>query len=240
MRRVIAVVLGLALVLAGLDFAARAAAQAAVARQVQTSEGLARQPVVEISGVPFLLQAVSGVYQRVDVQLREVPAGGDLQLEALDARLTGVHLPLSALFAATPTDTPVDAARVTARISFAALDAQVAAVIRSTFVMVHFSDAGGGRLGVSVRYTGLGGPLTLSGTAKPAIDRGKLTIGHSEDTLAQIPEPFRASVTRLLTPTVALPGLPFGLVPTSVAVTAQGVTVTADARGTVLPAEPRS
>jgi hypothetical protein len=240
MRRVIVVVLGLALVLVGLDFAARTAAQAAVARQVQTSEGLSRQPTVDISGFPFLLQAARGDYREVDVQLQEVPAGGELRLEQLNARLLGVRLPLSALFAAASTDIPVDAARVTGTVSYAELDARASAALAGTSATAHFADGGNNRLRVTVDYTGPGGPLTLSGTAKVTVSRGRLAVGVPDETLAQVPQLFRATLAPLLSQTVQLPKLPFGLVPSSVTVTGQGVTVTADAQNAVLPAGQRT
>jgi hypothetical protein len=99
---------------------------------------------------------------------------------------------------------------------------------------LHFADAGGDRLRVTVTYTGLGGQLTLTGTAKLTITRGRLTVKVAEDTLARVPALFRPTVAPLLNQSVPLQRLPFGLVPTSVVVTGQGVTVTALAHDTIL------
>lgn len=234
MRRVIVVVLGLTVVLVGLDFAARAAAQEVVARKVQVAEDLSHRPNVEIAGFPFLLQAARGTYEQMDVQLQEVPAGDQLRLDDVDARLSGVHVPLSVLLGSGPRSVPVDTAQVTGRVSYSTLDAHVTAAIPGGAAKLRFADGGGNQLRVTVTYLGLGDPLTLTGTAKLAISGGRLTMKVAEDTLAQVPAPLRPSVAPLLNQSVPLQRLPFGLVPTSVAVTDQGVTVTALAHDTTL------
>jgi hypothetical protein len=238
MRRVIVILLGLALVLVGLDFAARAAAEAAVARHLQATEGLAQRPDVRMSGFPFLLQAATGVYQQVDVRGQDVPTGSVLRLDQVDARLTGVHLPLSALLGSPVGDVPVDAVRVTGTASHTALAAQVATAVPGGVATVQFADGGGNRLQVSATYNGPGGPLSLSGPASVSIVQGRLAVKISEDVLAQIPAMLRSVVTPLLTQTVPLQRLPLDLVPSAVTITPAGVTVTAEAMNTVLRPQP--
>jgi hypothetical protein len=235
MRRVIVILLGLALVLVGLDFAARAAAEAAVAGHLQAAEGLPQRPDVRVSGFPFLLQAAAGVYQQVDVRGQDVPAGSVLRLDQVDARLTGVHLPPSALLGSRLGDVPVDAVRVTGTTSHTALAAQVAAAIPGDVATVQFADGGGGnRLRVSVTYHGPGGPLSLSGPASVSIVQGRLAVKVSEDVLAQIPPMLRSAVSPLLARVVPLQQLPLDLVPSAVAITPAGVTVTAESKNAVL------
>jgi hypothetical protein len=234
MRRVIVVLLGLTFGLVGADFAARAAAEAAVARNLQASEGLPQRPSVEIRSFPFLLQVARGVYQKVEVRLRQVPSSGELRLDEVDAELTGVHLPATDLVDPSARDVPVDAVHATGRITFATLDAQVSAAIPGNATTVHFAEGGGGRLRVTMRYDGLGGPLTLSGTAKLSISADQLTVSIADDVLTQVPQPLRPLMAALLTQTVPLQRLPFGLVPHTVAITQDGVTATADSRGAVL------
>jgi hypothetical protein len=240
MRRAIVVLLGLLLVLVGLDFAARAAAQAAVAQQVQTTEGLAHQPDVAVNGFPFLLQALRGRYDDVEVTLQEVPAGGTLRLDSVDARLTGVHVSLSTLLHRGRERVPVDGVRVTGTATFATLNTQANAAMPSGLGTVQFSDGGNGLIKATVRVTGLGVPLTLNGLAKVSIVRGKVTINVPQSALAQVPEMFRASAAQLLTQTVTLPRLPLGLTATAVSVTPQGLTATAEARDVVLGRTPSS
>jgi LmeA-like phospholipid-binding len=234
MRRAIVVVLGLLLVLVGLDFAARAAAQAVVAQQVQTTEGLTQQPDVQVNGFPFLLQALRGRYDDVRVNLQGVPAGGTLRLDDVDARLTGVHVSLSTVMRRARDQVPVDAVQVTGTATYATLDAQANAAMPSGLGTVQFSDGGNGLVRVTVHVTELGVPLTLNGLAKISIARGKVTITVPQSALAQVPEMFRAAAAQLLTQTVSLPRLPLGLTATAVSVTAQGLAATAQARNVVL------
>jgi hypothetical protein len=234
MRRVIVILLGLALVLVGLDFAARAAAEAAVAGHLQAAEGLPQRPDVRVSGFPFLLQAAAGVYQQVDVRGQDVPTGSVLRLDQVDARLTGVHLPPSALFGSQLGDVQVDAVRVTGTTSHTALAAQVASAIPGDVATVQFADGGGNRLRVSVTYNGPGGPLSLSGPASVSIVQGRLAVEVSEDVLARIPPMLRSVVSPLLTLAVPLQQLPLDLVPSAVAITPAGVTVTAESKNAVL------
>lgn len=228
------VLLGLALVLAGLDVAARAGAQAAVARNLQASEGLPRKPDVSISGFPFLLQAVRGRYQQVDVRFREVPAGGDLRLDTVDARLAGVHLPLPAVLGAEPAEVPVDTLQVTGSATFARVEDRINAAIPGGAATVHLVDGGQGRLRVTGTYTGPGGPLTLSGLTTPSVSHGRLTLSVPKEQLTQVPQVFRDTVAGLLTQSVTLQPLPLGLEVTSVAVTPQGLTATAEAQDVIL------
>lgn len=234
MRRVIVVVVGLALVLIGLDIAARAAAQTVLARHLQASEGLRQRPSVTVHGVPFLWQVITGDYERVETRLRQVPTGGDLRLDSVDVRLTGVHLPLTALLGSGVTQIPVDAVQATGTTTFDALETQVNAEIPNGLATVEIGYGGTDRLAVNATYTGLGGPVEVSGTATLSISRGELILTLPEDSLAQIPDLFRPTVSRLLAQTVSMQQLPFGLAPTRVGVTPDGVTVTAAADDVVL------
>lgn len=234
MRRAIVVLLGLLLVLVGLDFAARAAAQAAVAQDMQTTEGLAQQPDVEVNGFPFLLQALRGRYDDVRVKLQEVPAGGTLRFNGVDARLTGVHLSLSTLLGRGHEPVRVDAVRVTGTATYATLETQANAAMPSGLGTVQFSDGGNGLVKVAVHVTGLGVPLTLNGVAKVSLAQGKVTISVPRSALTQLPEMFRATAAQLLTQTVSLPRLPLGLTATAVSVTPQGLTATAEGSNVVL------
>ena len=171
------------------------------------------------------------------MRLQEVPAGGELRLDTVHARLTGVGLPLSSLLGSTSQQVPVDAVHITGSATYATLDTQVNAAIPGGMATVHFADGGDGRLKVTATYNGLGGPLTVSGLATVSISGGRLTLSVPAQGMADVPEAFRPTVSQLLTQTLPLQQLPLGLVATGVTVTAQGVTATADARDVVLKAE---
>src|SRR4249920_296609 len=94
-RRAVIVVAVLAALLVGVDRAACWLAQRGLADAIQRSQGLAAPPEVAIRGFPFLTQAFSGRYQQVDVRVQDLTARNGVHVDALDARLTGVHLPLA-------------------------------------------------------------------------------------------------------------------------------------------------
>ena len=89
--------MGVVVVLALLLLADRAGAALAarsIAEQVRASSALEARPDVDITGFPFLTQALTGQYERIEVAAADVPAG-DLVLSRLDATLYGARVPLS-------------------------------------------------------------------------------------------------------------------------------------------------
>jgi hypothetical protein len=83
----IAVILAL---LVGLDFAARAVAQNVLASKIE-NDGLHKKPDVTIEGFPFLTQAATKHFSRVDISAANVPEG-PLTITALHATATGVRM----------------------------------------------------------------------------------------------------------------------------------------------------
>jgi hypothetical protein len=104
---VVLVVLLLVADRAGAVYAARS-----MADEVQASAGLDSPPDVDITGFPFLTQALAGRYERVEVVATDVPAG-ELVLSRLDAELHGAEAPLSDVLSQSLDDVPVE--QVTAR-----------------------------------------------------------------------------------------------------------------------------
>lgn len=96
MRRTIIVLLVLAGLLVGADFAAAAVAESVVSRQMREQIGLADDPSVRINGFPFLTQALSGRYSSVDVDAQHITVGGLKDLRVA-AQLNNVYAPLSML-----------------------------------------------------------------------------------------------------------------------------------------------
>lgn len=234
MRRTIVAVMGMIIVLVGIDIVARAAVQSVLARQIQSTEKLQQRPRVTVHGLPFLWQVVSGSYERVETQLEQVPAGNGLHLDSVDVRLTGVHLPLSALLGSGVTQIPVDTVQVRGTATFDALETQVNTEIPGSLGNVRFSYGGPDRLTVEATYTGPGEPVRVSGTAMMSISQEHLVLTLPEESLTQVPKLLRPLMSRVVTRTVPMRELPFGLTPTRVNVTPQGVTVTAAADDVVL------
>jgi hypothetical protein len=95
-RRTIALLIVLAAVAVGVDYAAAALTESAVSRHMRQQTGLADDPSVRINNFPFLTQAISGRYRSVDVTAEHI-AVGPLRDVQLRTQLRDVRAPLSQL-----------------------------------------------------------------------------------------------------------------------------------------------
>lgn len=119
MKKVLAVVALLALLVVGDRFAASYAADR-LATELQAGAGLATAPTVEITGFPFLTQALGGRYDRIEVGAVDV-AAGEARLDRLDATLTGVEVPLSQALSGQVEQVPAERVEAAVRLSYASL-----------------------------------------------------------------------------------------------------------------------
>ena len=95
-----------------------------VAEQVATKGGLLGTPTVDITGFPFLTQAVGGTYDDVRIALTAEELGQPAGTRA-DIALHGVHVPLSSVVSGSVSQVPVDRIDGTATLSYALLAAQL-------------------------------------------------------------------------------------------------------------------
>lgn len=128
LRRLVITLLVLAVLAGGAAVAApvvdrgvRAEAQERVATEVARLTGATGGVDVQVRGGWFLPQAVRGRYDDVRVVARGVPAR-DVRLEEVDARLSGVELPLSEVLDGRVERVAVARTATTARLSYAELD----------------------------------------------------------------------------------------------------------------------
>jgi hypothetical protein len=218
-------------VLVGLAVAAdRVAVHVAdsqVAAQVQQQGKLPGEPTVDITGFPFLTQAVSGTYDDVQMsftadQLGQ-PAGTSAQVS-----LHGVHLPLSAVLSRSVSSVPVDRVEGTATLSYALLSQQIGHGTTLTY-------AGDGlRLSTTVTILGQKVPLTAAGRLR--LDGDVLVVDAEQASAAGVNLPS-ALVTRAgqaLDLRYKIPALPFGMKLTGVRPTPGGVVVDVLGTDTVL------
>jgi hypothetical protein len=98
MRKIVVALILLAVVVSILDRVVVTGVQNEVARQIAAKYDLDDEPKVEIKGIPFLTQAVSGTYDEIDISMGPMTRGG-VHLTSADARLTGVHAKLNDLLA---------------------------------------------------------------------------------------------------------------------------------------------
>lgn len=93
-------VVGVLLLLWGVDTAARVAAEAVSEQRTQAAAALASRPEVQVRGLLFLPQLVSGRYRRVEVNIDEVASRG-VRLSEVHADLLDVRVPFRDLIGGT-------------------------------------------------------------------------------------------------------------------------------------------
>jgi hypothetical protein len=204
-------------------------AEEAVAAQVQSSADLPAKPDVDISGFPFLTQALDGRYREVTVGAEAVPTGG-VPISELRVDLTGLEVPLGDALSGTVGAVPVSGLRATALLSYADLSKQ------SGSRALTVSRGSGDRVVVTGSLQVLG--RRVSATALSTVRLSGRTVIVTAKEVRVGNEVADALLTRAigdrLDLRVTVQRLPYGLVPRDVAVEADGVALTASAGATVL------
>jgi hypothetical protein len=202
-------------------------AERRVAEQVATRGGLNGQPEVDITGFPFLTQALAGTYDDIRISLTAEELGQPAGTRA-DVSLQGVHVPLSDVLSGSVQEIPVDRVEGTATLSYALLADQFGGDTT-------LSRQGDGiRITKTVEVLGFDFPLTATGTV--VLDGSDVVIDvHDASAGAvDVPDFALARAADLLDLRYPVPALPFGLQLTSVAPTAEGIDVAVEAADTVL------
>jgi hypothetical protein len=220
----IVVLLGLAV---AADRIAVTVAQNRVGAELARQGGLAGSPTVEITGFPFLTQAVEGTYQDVRISLTadelRQPAG-----TRADVSLQGVHVPLSSVLSGSVSSVPVDRIDGTATLSYALLSAQLGGdtTLRR--------EGDGLRITKTVDIAGTTLPLTAAGTV--TLDGNDLVVSVQQASGAgvDIPSFIVEEASSLLSFRYTIPALPFGLQLTAIRPADDGVMVTVHATSAVL------
>jgi hypothetical protein len=219
--------------LVGADRAGLAVVEGALADELQRSAALSSRPEVDVRGVPFLTQALTGRYDWVDVVARDVPAGEvggtPVTLARMSATLRGARVPLSDVVSGAVTSVPVD--RVDAR---AVVPYEV--VRRGSEVADLAVDAEGGRLRLRGTVRVFGEEVTGSALSRLTVDDGQVVV------TAESFDVGGGLASRLLTRALAgrfdarvsLGALPYGLRVDGVTVQDEGLAVTARADDAVL------
>ena len=202
-------------------------ADSQVASQVQQRGKLAGEPTVDITGFPFLTQAVSGTYDDVHIAMNAEqlgqPAGTSAQVS-----LRGVHLPLSDVLSRSVSRIPVDRVDGTATLSYALVSAQIGHGTTLTY-------AGDG-LRLTTTATILGQSVPLSAAGKVRLDGDVLVVDAEQASAAgvKVPSALVTRASQALDLRYRIPALPFGLKLTGVRPTADGVVVDVLGTDTVL------
>jgi hypothetical protein len=221
---VVLLLLGLAVV---ADRFAVGLAEDKVAEQLAAKGGLHGTPRVDITGFPFLTQAVAGRYEDVRIALTAEQLGQPAGTRA-DIELHGVHVPLSSVVSGSVERVPVDRIDGTATLSYAVLSAQLGgdSTLRA--------EGDGLRITKTVELLGQTIPLTAVGTV--ALDGNRLVVDVQKAAGAGVDVPgFLVSrASDLLDLRYDVPALPFGLQLTGVTPAEDGVHLRVQAKDTVL------
>ena len=216
--------LGLAVL---LDRVAVGLAEDRVGQELVSKGGLQGAPEVDITGFPFLTQALAGRYDDVRISLTADELGQPAGTRA-DVALHGVQVPLSAVLAGSVQQVPVERVDGTATLSYALLSAELGGdtTLRR--------EGDGLRITKTVELLGQTVPLTAAGTV--SLDGNDLVVDVADAAGAGVDVPgiLVDRVADLLDLRYAVPPLPFGLRLTSVTPADDGVVVGLEATDAVI------
>ena len=225
------VLLVLVLILAGAlvvaDRVGKGIAEGRVADQLAQRGELAGTPEVEITGFPFLTQALAGDYDDVRIHLTAEQLGQPAGTRA-DVSLRGVQVPLSDALSGSVAEIPVDRVDGTATLSWDLLAQQLGGDTTLT------REGEGIRLTKTVEVLGFDFALTATGSV--ALDGQDVVVDVQDATTAgvDVPDFVVDQAEDLLDFRYPVPALPFGLQLTSLAPADEGVDVRVQATDTVL------
>ncbi|WP_245159705.1 DUF2993 domain-containing protein [Blastococcus sp. CT_GayMR19] len=221
---VLVVLLGLAFL---ADRVAVGVAEDRVASEIAAEAGLAGTPEVDITGFPFLTQALAGRYDDVRISLRADQLGQP-EGTAADVALRGVEVPLSAVLAGSVQEVPVERVDGTATLSYELL----ATALGADTTLAREGD--GLRITRTVELFGRTVPLTAVGQATLDGSDVVIDVETAAGAGVDLPDFLVERAGDLLDLRYAVPALPFGLRLTSVMPADDGVVVGLEARDTVI------
>lgn len=205
MRKLLVTVVVLLALLLVADRVTVRLADTALAARLQDSGRLQQKPSVDITGFPFLTQAVQGRYARTEVHVGSLTRSG-LTLQSLDVTVVGARVPLSKLGSAK--DVPVEDLRADAVLTYYELA------------------AGSGIAGLTVKPSG--DQVALTGKVAGIGLTAKADVALKGDRIVV------SSLGGRLDFSVRAPSLPYGLELKGLAVRQDGVHLTASTGPTVL------
>jgi len=221
---VVLLLLGLAV---AADRFAVGIAEDKVAGQLAEKGSLHGTPGVDITGFPFLTQAVAGTYDDVRISLTAAQLGQPAGTRA-DIALHGVHVPLSDVLSGSVARVPVDRIDGTATLSYALLSAQLGgdSTLRP--------EGDGLRITKTVELLGQSFPLTATGTVTVKGNQLVVDVSKASGAGVDLPGFLVSTASDLLDLRYDVPALPFGLQLTGVRPAAHGVDITVVADDAVL------
>jgi len=227
-RRVVVAVVILAVLLVIVDRVAVVVAEHAVAKQIRTELALRETPSVSIHGFPFLIQAVTGRYDDVEVRIPAVDSG-PLHNVQVNASLHDVHAPLGDMVAGRLDAVPVRDIAGTLVVRYDDL-ARASGIPGLTIR----SAPGGLRVSGTVQVAGR--RIAASARCSISVVDNDLVVTAQDAEVGGIPVPpaALAAAARLLSFRVSPRSLPLALRITGVQEGSDSLTVAAQAHDVVL------
>ena len=188
----------------------------AVADRMQEDGRLDTRPDVEIRGIPFLTQALRGVYDRTDVHVRDLTRNG-VTVSRLDVTVLGARIPLREV--GKTQQIPVEGLRATAVVSY--------------YELAHSSGLAGLTVtpaGDRVAVTGTVAGVKATATSTVTLKGDRILVTAQSIKAGGVSVPLRG----VLDFSVRIPTLPYGLTLTGAVVRPDGVHLAASSGRTVL------
>jgi hypothetical protein len=209
------------------DRVAAGVAEDRVGAAIAERGGLQGEPEVDITGFPFLTQALGGRYDEVRVSATAAQLGQPEGTRA-DVALHGVQVPLSDALGGSVDQVPVDRIDGTATLSYDLLSAQLGP---DTTL-----EPEGDGLRITRTVDVLGQRLRLTAAGQVTLEGSDLVVDVSQASGAgvEVPGWLLEQAADLLDLRYTVPTLPFGLQLTSVTPAEDGVVVTVEADDVVL------
>jgi len=220
MRKLLIVVVVLVGLLIAADRVAAVVADHEIADRVQSSYNLPSKPSVSVRGFPFLTQVASGNYDQIDLSIGQVANQG-VQVDNLDAHLTGVHAPAHDLL--NHDSSGITAANVSGSgtVPFSSIRGRVPQGVRLG------QDGGQLKLSGTVHYLGVSIPVTAIATL--GVGASGITVTPTRVSAGSGISAPASTISGQFRFVIPVPALPLHLRLNSVSVTPGGVRVTASA-----------
>lgn len=239
-RKAFTVLVVLLILIVGLlvaaDRVAAYAAERTVARQAKQELAAqqisaAQDPIVHVSGFPFLTQVVRGRYEKITIDVVKPSAQG-VTLDDLFVVATGVNASTSALLNGSGQVT-ADNVTGTARLDWASAQKLIdLSQYGGTGTTVSALPDGEVQIKAPVNVANVSANLIATGTIQIAGDNAKVHITNVSVEGGGIPQVVQnvlGAITQQLSFSVKIPALPYHLKVTDVKARPEGVTITAAA-----------
>lgn len=221
LRKLVVLAAILVLLYAGDRIAAQVA-EGRIAAVVQSDAHLAHKPHVTVHGFPFLTQAVSGDYDRIEVSADDIFDSTNGTGSTTAVNFDGVHIPASKAVSGQVRAVPVD--HVAGRVDVAFADIEAAS--RVPGLTVRQVPGHPDELSVGESVTVLGVAVSVGVTAEVSVSNNTITLKATGLNVAggqSLPASLLDKIRSQAGFSVKVPGLSSGVRLTSVSVDPQAV-----------------